>query len=357
MDARVEDRIDRTGEERPADGQAVMAILFGLSFSHLLNDTIQSLVPSVYPILKTSFRLDFGQIGLITLAFQLTASFLQPVVGILTDRRPSPFSLAMGMAFSLCGLVMLSRAGSYHVIVASAAMIGIGSSIFHPEASRIARAASGGRHGFAQSLFQVGGYWGAALGPLLAAFIVVPHGQGTRSPGSPACWRCVGIVVLSLGRHAGIAGQLSPAPRRGAPRPTGCPATLPPRRIALVDRGRHAGGPDLLQVSSTWRASATYYTFYLIEHFHLRRADRRSCCLFAVPDGSVAVGTWWWAGRSATGSAVKLVIWVLYSRRAAVHPGAAATLNLFDGPRCSTVPIGLILASAFSAILVSTRRS
>ena len=159
MDARADGTADIDFERsRSAEDQTIFAILFALSFSHLVNDTVQSLVPSIYPIQKTSFGLDYVQIGLITMAFQLTASFLQPVVGWMTDKRPAPYSLAIGMAFSLCGLVLLSRAPNYGMILVAAALVGVGSSIFHPEASRIARAASGGRHGFAQSLFQVGGY-------------------------------------------------------------------------------------------------------------------------------------------------------------------------------------------------------
>ncbi|MBV9252264.1 MAG: MFS transporter, partial [Acetobacteraceae bacterium] len=160
-----------------APANTTFLILASLSVCHLLNDLNQSLVPAIYPILKNSYQLDFGQIGLITLAFQLTASMLQPVVGMVTDRRPQPFSLPVAMACSLAGLLLLSIAGSYSLILLAAALVGIGSSVFHPEASRVARMASGGRYGFAQSLFQVGGSTGSAVGPLLAAFIVVPRGQ------------------------------------------------------------------------------------------------------------------------------------------------------------------------------------
>src|ERR1700687_689741 len=153
------------------------AVLTMISFCHFLNDMIQSLLPAIYPILKGNFHLDFGQIGLITFTSQRTASVLQPVVGWFTDRRPQPFSLSIGMGFTLLGLVMLSTASSFLLILAAAAMVGIGSSVFHPESSRVARMASGGQHGFAQSFFQVGGNAGSALGPLLAAFIVLPHGQ------------------------------------------------------------------------------------------------------------------------------------------------------------------------------------
>ena len=155
------------------------AILVSLSVCHLLNDMNQSLVPALYPLLKDSYSLDFGQIGLITLAFQLTASMLQPVVGVITDRRPQPYSLPVAMGCSLVGLLLLSIADSYPAILLAAALVGLGSSVFHPESSRVARMASGGRHGLAQSLFQVGGSTGSAIGPLLAAFIVVPRGQGS----------------------------------------------------------------------------------------------------------------------------------------------------------------------------------
>src|SRR5882672_9529041 len=153
------------------------AVILSLSFCHLLNDMMQSLVPALYPILKDNYALSFGQVGLITLAFQFTASMLQPVVGMYTDRKPQPYSLVVGMGFTLVGLLLMSQAHSYPVILFAAALIGTGSSVFHPEASRVARMAAGGRYGLAQSLFQIGGNLGSAAGPLLAAFIVVPRGQ------------------------------------------------------------------------------------------------------------------------------------------------------------------------------------
>src|ERR1700733_10654242 len=161
----------------PAGSEAVLLILVTASFSHLLNDTVQSLIPAIYPVLKDSFQLSFAQIGLITLTFQVTASLLQPLVGLYTDHRPQPFSLAIGMAFSLIGLVLLAFANSYPMILAAAASVGLGSSIFHPEASRLARLASGGRYGFAQSLFQVGGNARQSFGPFLAALVVGPRGR------------------------------------------------------------------------------------------------------------------------------------------------------------------------------------
>eukprot|EP01035_Chromulina_nebulosa_P008909 gene8909-12040_t len=152
-------------------------VLGGISVSHFLNDTMQSLIPSVYPILKENYALDFAQIGLITRAFQITASLLQPFVGHFTDKKAQPFSLAVGMGFTFFGLLLLSMAHVYAVILVAAALVGLGSSIFHPESARIARMASGGRYGLAQSVFQVGGNFGSAMGPVLAALIVVPFGQ------------------------------------------------------------------------------------------------------------------------------------------------------------------------------------
>ena len=157
--------------------KTVFPILFALSFSHLLNDTIQSLIPAIYPIIKTNYHLSFSQIGLITLTFQLAASLLQPFVGLYTDKKPQPYSLAVGMGFTLVGLVTLSQSQHFYTMLISVSFIGIGSSIFHPEASRMAHAASGGKRGLAQSVFQLGGNAGSSLGPLLAAWIIVPYGQ------------------------------------------------------------------------------------------------------------------------------------------------------------------------------------
>src|SRR5690606_9666799 len=157
--------------------QTIYPVLFALSFSHLLNDTIQSLIPAIHPLVKDSFRLSFSQIGLITLVFQLSSSLLQPLVGVLTDRRPYPYALPIGMGFSLMGLVMMAVAPTYLWVLVAVALVGMGSSVFHPEASRMAYVASGGRRGFAQSLFQVGGNAGSAIGPLLAAMLIAPFGQ------------------------------------------------------------------------------------------------------------------------------------------------------------------------------------
>src|SRR5579864_5046157 len=182
----------------PAAHQAEPAIEFrilgAISFSHLLNDMIQSLILAVYPILKSGFDLTFGQVGLITLTYQVTASLLQPLVGAVTDRRPMPYSLPLGMGATLCGLLLLAVAPNFPVLLLAAALVGTGSSVFHPESSRVARLASGGQHGMAQSLFQVGGNAGSALGPLLAAWIIVPHGRGSVAWFSLAA--LVAMVVL-----------------------------------------------------------------------------------------------------------------------------------------------------------------
>ncbi|MDQ2841866.1 MAG: MFS transporter, partial [Acidobacteriota bacterium] len=175
--------------------RTVFSILAAISFCHLLNDMVQSLIPAIYPILKSSFHLDFGQIGLITLTYNLTASLLQPFVGLYTDRRPHPYSLPVGMTFTLVGLIMLALAPTFGTLLLAASLVGMGSSVFHPESSRVARLASGGQHGLAQSLFQVGGNAGTAVGPLLAAFIVLPHGQGSMAWFSIAS--LLGIMILT----------------------------------------------------------------------------------------------------------------------------------------------------------------
>src|SRR5882757_9525019 len=159
--------------------QAAMSVLVALSATHLLNDTIQSLIPAIYPIIKQSYQLDYVQIGLISLTFQISASLLQPCVGFVTDRHPMPYSMVAGMACSLIGLIALAYAGSYGLLLLASACVGLGSSIFHPEATRLARKASGGRHGLAQGIFQIGGQIGSAIGPLLAAFVIVPWGQSS----------------------------------------------------------------------------------------------------------------------------------------------------------------------------------
>ncbi len=320
-------------------GSTVLAVLFAISFSHLLNDTIQSLIPAIYPLLKTSFGLSFVQVGLITLAFQLTASILQPFVGLYTDRHPKPYSLACGMALTLGGLVLLSQATHYAMVLAAAGLVGMGSSVFHPESSRVAHLASGGRHGFAQSIFQVGGNAGSSLGPLLAALIVVRQGQGS------VLWfalvALLGIAVLSwVGRWyqnhlADIRARPESVTRVGGP--------LSRRvRFALVILG------ILIFSKYFYLASLTnYYTFYLIHKFHLSVQSAQLhlfLFLFAVALGTIL------GGPIGDRYGRKLVIWFSILGVAPFTIALPYANLLWTG--ILTVIIGIILASAFSAILV-----
>jgi FSR family fosmidomycin resistance protein-like MFS transporter len=325
---------------RPAAEATTFVILVALSFSHLLNDMMQSLLPAIYPLLKTKFALSFGQIGLITFTFQLTASLLQPLVGLYTDRRPMPFSLAAGMGFTLCGLLLLAGAGTFPVLLLAAALIGMGSSVFHPESSRIARAASGGRHGMAQSLFQVGGQTGQALGPLLAAFVVVPRGQGSVAWFSLFALLAI-VVLLNVGRWYSAARKRMAARPRGAAHPA---SGLSHRRVMASIAILLA----LVFSKYFYLASlSTYYTFYLIHKFGV--SIQTAQILLFVFLGAVAAGTFA-GGPIGDRIGRKYVIWgsimgVLPFTLMLPHANLFWTVVL-------TVPIGLILASAFSAILV-----
>jgi FSR family fosmidomycin resistance protein-like MFS transporter len=325
---------------RQAAEATTFVILVALSFSHLLNDMMQSLLPAIYPLLKTQFALSFAQIGLITFTFQFTASLLQPVVGLVTDKRPMPFSLAVGMGFTLIGLLLLSSAGSFALLLVAAGLVGMGSSVFHPESSRIARAASGGRHGMAQSLFQVGGQTGQALGPLLAAFVVVPHGQGSVAWFSLAALLAI-VVLLNVGRW------YSAARKRMAARPRGAGIVvsgLSSRRVTISILILLA----LIFSKYFYLASLnTYYTFYLIHKFGV--SIQTAQILLFVFLGAVAAGTFA-GGPIGDRIGRKYVIWgsimgVLPFTLMLPHANLFWTVVL-------TVPIGLILASAFSAILV-----
>lgn len=320
----------------------VLGILGALSFAHLLNDTMQSLIPAIYPLLKTELNLDFRHIGLITLTNQLTASILQPFVGLYTDKRPQPYSLAIGMGFTLVGLVLLSLAGSLTPVLIAVAFVGIGSSIFHPEASRMAHLSSGGQHGFAQSLFQVGGNAGSSLGPLLAALIVVARGK------SSIMWfsllALLGIVVLSrVGRWY---GKVLAHKRKTQARATDASHVtgLSRRRVFFS-----LGILITLVFSKYFYLSciASYYTFFLMEKFGLSVKNAQLhlfLFLFAIAAGTFLGGP--------IGDRVgrKVVIWASIL---GVAPFALALpySNLFW---CAVLAatIGLILSSAFSAILV-----
>ena len=217
-----------TPPQAPKLGTTAMPILLALSLCHMLNDTMQSMIPAIYPMIKDSLGLDFGQIGLITLAFNLTASLLQPLVGLYTDKRPMPYSLTVGMGFTLIGLVMLSLAGSFAAVVTAAAMVGLGSSVFHPESSRMARLAAGTRLGFGQSLFQIGGNAGSAIGPLMAAFIILPRGQ------TSILWMSI-LALLGMGILAWVGNWY--ARMRRAPRSAKSGRTDPgisSRKVAIT---------------------------------------------------------------------------------------------------------------------------
>jgi FSR family fosmidomycin resistance protein-like MFS transporter len=318
----------------------VIAVLGALSFCHLLNDMMQSLLPALYPLLKSELKLDFGQVGLVTLVYQITASLFQPLIGSYTDRRPLPYALACGMGFTLTGLLLLSTASRFEVLLLAAAIVGLGSSIFHPESSRLARLASGGRHGFAQSLFQVGGNAGSALGPLAAAFIVVPNGQGSVAWFALAA--LLGIVLLSrvgawYAQHASL--------KAGAPKQAQAASSTLPRAKVV---GALAILVALIFSKYFYLASITsYYTFYLIERFHVSVWNAQVHLFVFL--ASVAIGTFA-GGPIGDRIGRKYVIWfsilgILPFTLILPHA------NLFWTGVLS-VPIGLILASAFSAILV-----
>lgn len=328
-------------EAKPSAAKTgVFSIVVALSFAHLLNDMIQSLLPAIYPIIKESYALDFGQIGLITLAFQLTASLLQPLVGIYTDRRPQPFSLVAGMGCTLIGLIILAHAGSYPALLLGAALIGTGSSIFHPESTRMARLASGGRHGFAQSLFQVGGQAGQALGPLLAAFVVVPRGQASLSWFSLVALLAM-LLLFQVGRWY---QRQAPAPVK--PRMTSATSSAGPTatNVKLA-----VGLLVLLMFSkSAYTASlSSYYTFYLIGKFQVTvQASQMLLFLFL---GAQALGALV-GGHLGDRFGRREIIW--FSILGAMPFALVLPYADLFWTAILTIVIGMIMASAFPAILV-----
>jgi FSR family fosmidomycin resistance protein-like MFS transporter len=315
------------------------SVLAAISFCHLLNDMMQSLLPAIYPILKDSYGLTFGQIGFLTFTFQVTASLLQPLVGFLTDQRPQPYSLSAGMGFSFVGLLLLSVANSYPALLAAAALVGTGSAILHPESSRVARMAAGKRPGLAQSVFQMGGNLGSSIGPLFAAVVVLRYGQGSVAWFALAA--VAGMALLyGVGRWYaahGMARMRAQAPRQREP-------GLSRARVAAA-----LGVLVALMLSKfVYTASFTsYYTFYLIERFDVSvRAAQLYLFLYLV---AVALGTFA-GGPLGDRFGRKFVIWfsilgVLPFTLALPYAGLLGTALL-------SVPIGLILASAFPAIVV-----
>ena len=330
----------QTGDPAPASTVAatgtVWPVLIAISACHMINDILQSLLSSIYPLLKAEFALSYAQIGWMTFAFQVTASLLQPVVGMVTDRRPMPRSLALGMLASFAGVLTLAQAGSYALLLTGAMLIGLGSSIFHPESSRVARTASGGRFGTAQSLFQLGGNGGQALGPLLAAFLVVPFGRTVLAwlalialGGAGVLWR---VGAWAEGRRKAGALRVARAPN------------LARRRVALA-----IGVLAVLSMTKAfYMASLTsYYTFFLIDKFEVS-AQTSQIMLFLLLFGSAAgvmLG-----GVIGDRVGTLKVIWfsilgVLPFTLMLPHVGLAATGVL-------TVLIGMIIASAAPAIVV-----
>jgi MFS transporter, FSR family, fosmidomycin resistance protein len=332
----LNDSAPGVGAARSA-GETAVGILAAISFCHFLNDMLQSLLPALYPMLKSSYALTFAQIGLLTFTFQFTASLLQPLVGALADRSPRPYSLAAGMGFTLIGLLLLAFAASYSLLLFAGALIGTGSSVFHPESSRVARMASGGKHGLAQSIFQVGGNLGSSAGPLLAAFIVLPHGQ------SSVVWfsilALIGIVVLiNVGHWYKTHGltRLSRAPKKVAATPRAHVAAAIAVLLALIFS-------KYIYLASL----TTYYTFYLITRFHV--SVRSAQLLLFIFLASAAAGSLI-GGPLGDRLGSKYIIW------ASILGVLPFTLilphaNLF-WTAVLTVPIGLIIASAFPAIVV-----
>ncbi len=321
-------------------GKTVYPILIAISLSHLLNDTLQSIIPAIYPIVKDSFSLTFAQIGLITLTFQLAASLFQPFVGFYTDRKPQPYSLAIGMAFTLVGLVMLSNAPSFKFLIFSVALVGIGSSIFHPEASRVAHMASGGRRGMAQSVFQLGGNFGSSIGPLLAALIIVPYGQ------SNIVWFSA-LALLAIFILFYVGKWYKRKVRIRASRPD-----TDQHAVHNLTKRKVIFSVSILLIlifsKYIYLVSMTsYYTFYTIHKFGVSVQDSQIYLfifLFAVAAGTII------GGPLGDKIGRKYVIW---GSILGVAPFSILLphMNLF-WTVILTIPIGVILASAFSAILV-----
>ena len=332
-----------TGTTQSAEAQELtaFAVLAAISFAHFLNDIVQSLLPAIYPLLKTSFDLSFGQIGLMTLALMLTASVLQPVVGFITDTRPTPHALMIGMACSLVGLLLIATADSYWMLLVAAACVGVGSAVFHPESSRIARMASGGRHGLAQSLFQVGGNAGSSVGPLVAAFLVAPFGQRALAWCAliPLAGRAMAVRVGRWFRQRQAHPSFAKA-HRGAQQVSGLSRARVGWTLAVL--------AALIFSKYFYLASlTTYYTFYLITKFHVTvRSAQVHLFIFLA---AVAVGTIL-GGPIGDRFGRKRVIW---GSILGVLPFTLALpyANLF-WTTALTIVIGLTLASAFSAIIV-----
>lgn len=321
--------------------ETTLGILAALSVSHLLNDTIQALLPAMFPVLKDAYHLSYTQISMITFTFQVASSLLQPLVGTYTDRRPQPFSLAAGMGFTLVGLMLLAQSSTLPMILISAALVGAGSAVFHPEASKLAMLTSGGRHGFAQSLFQVGGNFGTSLSPLLAAFIIVPYGQ------SAVVWfSFVALLAMVILYRVGVWYQAHLHESRRSGR-----HLLPPRQLMLPRSQVTLAIAVLVMLMISkffYLISLTnYYTFYLKDKFHVSNQTSLLCLFvfqFAVAFGTIA------GGLVGDRFGRKLVIWL------SILGVAPFTLLMpyanFPMTILLSAIIGMLMASAFPAILV-----
>jgi FSR family fosmidomycin resistance protein-like MFS transporter len=325
----------------PAAGvvqKTTFAVIFAVAFCHMINDVMQFLLTAIYPILKDSYGLSFVQIGFLSFTFQVTASLLQPVIGVYTDKRPQPYSLPVGMGFSLCGLVVLGFAGEYWLLLLGSMLIGFGSAIFHPESSRVARLASGGRYGFAQSTFQVGGNVGAALGPVLAAFVVLPRGQSSIAAFGVAA--LVGIVVLSwVGRWYGE--HMRAAARRPAAS-TALPFDRRTTTIALV-------ALVLLTFSKNIYTAAVgnYFTFFVIDKFGVDVQTSQLMLFIFLAASALGV---FLGGPIGDRFGAKFVIW--FSILGTVPFALALPYADFNWTVALIVIIGMVLSSAFPAIVV-----
>jgi FSR family fosmidomycin resistance protein-like MFS transporter len=313
-------------------------VLAGISFSHFLNDTMQSLIASVYPILKESYSLDYTQIGLITLAFQFTASLLQPVIGHITDRKAQPFSLALGMGFTFCGLLLLSVAARYPVILVAAALVGLGSAVFHPESARIARLASGGRYGFAQSVFQLGGSFGTSMGPVLAALIVVPFGQPSIAWFSSIAFLAI-VILWRIGvwYQPQIAAKKFPAPKAHPEAPSSRRVKISLLVLVALLFSKQ------LYVSSL----SSYYIFYLIDKFGVSTQGAQLYLFIFLAANAVGA---FFGGPLGDRFGRKYIIW-LSILGALPFTLALPYAGLF-GSAVLTICIGLIISSATSSIIV-----
>ncbi len=320
-----------------------MAVLIVLALTHLLNDLIQSLIPAVYPIIKDSYALDFVQIGLITLTFQIAGSLLQPVVGYVTDRRPMPYSTLVGMTFTFSGLASLGFAPSYGIILVSVACIGIGSAIFHPEATRLARQASGGRQGLAQGVFQVGGQAGGALGPLFAAFIIVPHGQASLAWFTLAALLAMALMVWTAGQHALIRRHIATLKASLS----GGAASNPPLSRATVMTGMIVLTLLMFSKVAYVESFRSFYTFYLIERFGVSIPTSQVMLFVFLLAQAVGVLI---GGIAGDRIGRYRIIWI------SVLGPLPFTLLLpyadFFWTGVLTVTISLIIASAFASILI-----